>query len=88
MDREELDKLAAASDGKCAICDSRTASLVVDHCHGSNELRGMLCHSCNVALGYLKESPRIAYAAAYYLDHHRRKHGEHSETGAGGEEPR
>lgn len=28
---------------------------VIDHCHGSKRVRGILCHTCNVALGMLGE---------------------------------
>ena len=29
----------------------------IDHCHDSIQVRGRLCHGCNVALGHLSEDP-------------------------------
>ena len=29
----------------------------IDHCHDSLQVRGRLCHGCNVALGHLSEDP-------------------------------
>ncbi|HET8911198.1 MAG TPA: endonuclease VII domain-containing protein, partial [Ktedonobacteraceae bacterium] len=54
--------------GLCASCgctetsvDPRTGTslrLCVDHNHVTGEIRGLLCHGCNIALGYLQEDPR------------------------------
>ncbi len=29
---------------------------VVDHCHTTGRIRGILCHDCNVAIGYIENS--------------------------------
>jgi hypothetical protein len=42
--------------------------LVVDHCHSSGEVRGLLCHNCNRALGLLKDSVDSLMRAARYLE--------------------
>ena len=34
-------------DGRCAMCGTSSQSLVVDHCHESGLVRGLLCGSCN-----------------------------------------
>jgi hypothetical protein len=54
--REEL-----FSNG-CTICGSArrgTGGLCIDHDHETGEVRGCLCHSCNTALGHMKESPSL-----------------------------
>ncbi|WP_329013168.1 endonuclease VII domain-containing protein [Micromonospora rifamycinica] len=42
--------------------------LVVDHCHATNRVRGLLCTGCNTAIGHAKDSPETLRAAARYLD--------------------
>jgi hypothetical protein len=56
--------------GKCAIC-GRTPSvnyrLGVDHCHKTGMFRGLLCMSCNWAIGRLSDDPDVFLRAASYL---------------------
>lgn len=78
---EEYDAKVAAQDNKCAICnkpetriDSRTGqiqALSVDHNHSTNEVRDLLCGSCNRALGLLQESEETANRLIDYLKKHR-----------------
>jgi hypothetical protein len=60
---------------KCAICgiDEKEAvkqKLYVDHCHTTGNIRELLCHSCNAALGLMKDSIQILTKAIAYLDKH------------------
>lgn len=58
---------AALRDGKiCDICGS-SGRLTVDHCHTSLDIRGILCHPCNMGLGHFKDDPEILQRAAKYL---------------------
>ena len=56
---------------KCDICgcheDTLTKSLHVDHCHDTNEIRGLLCHACNTGIGSLKDDPILLQKAMEYL---------------------
>lgn len=57
---------------KCAICsadevDIYLQTLYVDHCHTTGKIRGLLCHSCNAALGLLKDSQTLLDNAKDYL---------------------
>lgn len=58
----------AAQDARCAICLERPDRLVVDHCHATGTLRGLLCNECNSALGFLGDSPEALERAARYLE--------------------
>jgi hypothetical protein len=55
----ERDAMIAERDGKCDICrkvigTSRTTH--IDHCHGSDVVRGILCVRCNTALGWYENN--------------------------------
>lgn len=57
---------------KCLICEKEYAlggrnGLYVDHCHQTNIVRGLLCPSCNMAIGILQESKQIFENAIVYL---------------------
>lgn len=50
----------------CSICGV-TEDLVGDHDHENGEPRGVLCRTCNIAIGYMKDSPERLESAARYL---------------------
>jgi hypothetical protein len=66
--------LLAEQGGCCAICGSADCSsgrkMAVDHCHKTNKIRGILCGSCNRAIGGLKDDPELIDKAAAYVRHH------------------
>lgn len=43
--------LLVKQDGYCAMCYERKP-LVIDHCHKTLKVRGLLCVGCNVAVGH------------------------------------
>ena len=57
--------------GFCAVCGvHQTAiekSLVVDHCHSTGEVRGLLCNDCNMAIGKLGDNEEGLMKALTYL---------------------
>lgn len=65
-----------AQNGLCAICREPPTvkwrgsepSLVVDHCHKTGKVRGLLCLTCNTAIGHLRDSPDLLRAAARYIE--------------------
>ena len=64
---ERVDAMIAAQDGLCAICRTK-APAHVDHDHATGEVRGILCFTCNVGLGNLRDDLRVIHNAALYLD--------------------
>lgn len=50
----------------CALCPRRT-NLVYDHDHVTLRFRGVLCASCNKALGVLGDQPEALARALAYL---------------------
>lgn len=65
--KAELDAGLVAQQGRCAVCEKPTPSLVPDHCHETGGFRGWLCPKCNVALGMLDDRLDLAESAAEYL---------------------
>lgn len=71
----QYEDLRQKQAGLCAICGSEgfvmtshhKMKLVVDHCHASGQVRGLLCHNCNRALGLLKDSDEVLQRAIKYL---------------------
>lgn len=67
---QEYRKLLRRQHGVCAICGAKpkNQTLAVDHDHETGKVRGLLCRSCNVALGCLKDDIRLLSAAIVYLE--------------------
>jgi hypothetical protein len=63
---ETYRSMLKAAGGKCAICE-KTAKLVLDHCHETGRVRGMLCGPCNQALAPLEKDPDVVQRMAEYL---------------------
>lgn len=61
-------------DGLCDLCrkpgDGRWKELSIDHCHNTNQFRGMLCTDCNTGIGKLKDDPALLRRAADYVEHY------------------
>lgn len=61
--------------GACAICkqnlplfhENRSKQPFVDHCHKTGQIRGLLCHYCNVGIGNFKEKISLLHEAEEYL---------------------
>lgn len=72
---EQYLDLAEKQHFKCAICggdnfkmgEQHTGVLVVDHNHKTGEVRGLLCHNCNRALGLLHDSVENLMNSITYL---------------------
>jgi hypothetical protein len=68
----DYENMFAYQNGKCKICkiDSSklTKILVIDHCHKTGRVRGLLCDRCNVGLGSFKDDSMLLRSAASYLD--------------------
>lgn len=59
---EEYNQMKQEQNGKCAICsceekfkqNEKIKNLCVDHDHKTGEIRGLLCHRCNIALSVIE----------------------------------
>jgi hypothetical protein len=71
---EDFNQRFIAQGGKCLLC-TRELNLVgisgdrsvVDHCHKTGRVRGILCNECNRGLGYFKDNVMTLTNAIAYL---------------------
>ena len=67
------DHMLLMQDGHCKLCSATTSGrkndnyLIVDHCHTTDQIRGLLCHQCNIMLGAARDRPEILANAITYL---------------------
>lgn len=65
---EDYERLLAAQNGTCAICQQKQERLLsVDHCHKSGAVRGLLCVKCNSALGMIGDDLGLVCRIIDYL---------------------
>lgn len=64
--------LLIKQEGKCKICkrdhSEFTIQLAVDHSHETGKVRGLLCFTCNVGLGFFNHDTDLIEAAMNYLE--------------------
>lgn len=74
----EYEGMVEAQDGLCAICgrpettrscaSGEPRRLSVDHDHVTGQVRGLLCHGCNVAIGHFGDDVEVLLSAVRYLE--------------------
>jgi len=68
VSKEEWEALYERQGGRCAICRKRlVGKICLDHDHDTDEVRGLLCNTCNQGLGYFDDDPELMRAAMAYL---------------------
>lgn len=65
----ELERMRSEQSDACAICKV-SAKLVIDHCHATGNVRGLLCNACNTALGMVNDDTNILKSCIEYLEKH------------------
>lgn len=63
---DDYNQLVESCDSKCQICGIES-DLVIDHCHSTGEVRGLLCRKHNLALGGFQDSVEMLENALKYL---------------------
>lgn len=56
--------------GKCLICFNEK-ELVVDHCHTTKFVRGLICQGCNTLVGYLETKKHLVERAMNYIQEYK-----------------
>ena len=73
--KDLYDFLADGQKHKCAICNKSPTygrhkyprKLAIDHDHKTGKIRGLLCRSCNLGLGYFKDDIELLKNSILYL---------------------
>lgn len=74
----EFDTIWIAFRGECGICNTKLIlpesgrgqprnAACIDHDHVTGNIRGLLCNSCNKAIGLLNDNPNLCKSAVIYL---------------------
>lgn len=66
---EQYTQIFIDQDNKCKICLDQISreNASVDHIHGTKIVRGLLCSSCNLGIGKLKDNFNILERAYVYV---------------------
>jgi hypothetical protein len=75
---EKYNEILISQNYKCCICNNyetsyRNEVLSVDHCHNTGKIRGLLCNTCNRALGLFKDNVELLTNAIKYLNNNEKK---------------
>ncbi len=63
---ELAEQLVQNRTGECCIC-GHISLLVVDHCHTTGQVRGLICAACNSVLGYSRDNIKTLENTIKYL---------------------
>ena len=72
ISQEDYDNMLQLQNNSCKICKTEEPGgkhnkFVVDHCHVSGDVRGLLCTGCNLALGGFRDKIETLLTAIEYL---------------------
>lgn len=63
--------------GACGICrkdlNNNVKFIHLDHCHETGQLRGVLCHKCNIGLGMFMDNIEALENAIEYVKYFRKR---------------
>lgn len=69
---EDFKSMIKNQGGLCLLCglplDGLDRDTVVDHCHSTGKVRGILHRRCNSALGFFNDSTEFLHKAIEYLE--------------------
>ena len=68
---ENYEEMLEKQDFSCAICkikENNGKRFDVDHDHRTGEIRGLLCHKCNKALGLMNDNTLLFHNSIKYLN--------------------
>jgi hypothetical protein len=64
----DYNRILERQGGVCALCDQTSdVALQIDHDHATGQVRGLLCHKCNKALGLVNDNHVVLARAVAYV---------------------
>lgn len=76
----DYERIKEEQNHVCQICKSpypsstrKNISFMIDHCHTSGHVRGLLCYHCNLALGHFRDNIHYLENAIKYLQQDKKK---------------
>lgn len=69
IDMNDYRNMIIKQDGLCKICND-TVGLNIDHCHETGKVRGLLCMTCNLMLGYARDNKQLLESGIKYLENY------------------
>lgn len=72
LSSDQFEAMVRDCNRRCPICKTPFSTIlrerpVVDHCHRTGLIRGVICGRCNLMVGHALDNPTILRAAARYL---------------------
>lgn len=65
---QNIEAMLKAQNNNCALCGKPfLGKYVVDHCHKTGKVRGLLHQKCNTMLGFLETNPDLVTLTDAYL---------------------
>lgn len=64
--KKQWDQMIKEQDYKCCLCNRKPE--VVDHCHNTNRVRGLLCYSCNYTVTGIERGEDWINKAREYIN--------------------
>jgi hypothetical protein len=74
VSEEQYTEMLSRQGGVCRVCkktpEENKQRLAVDHCHDTGKVRGLLCSTCNLGLGYFNDNIQLLTEAILYIKEH------------------
>lgn len=69
--KDHYEKMVLKNNGQCPGCNRKEEEFggrwCIDHCHQTGNVRGLICHNCNIALGQVRDEIETLLRLAKYL---------------------
>lgn len=66
--QERYDEMYKTQNGVCILPSCGRSIEVIDHCHTTQRVRGLMCDNHNRGLGFFADEPKLLREAAEYLE--------------------